>query len=114
LLLQSQPPYQCIRNPSTHPKPPIHPKPPKVYDASEAVFARLADECRKLRDWAALAWAERAGGREGLEVLVEARCGEVEEFESNLKGLKVWREVFAVGRAFVWGSSMENQCLISL
>jgi hypothetical protein len=61
-----------------------------VYNDAEAIFSRLTDEARKLRDWAALAWAEAAGGggREGLEGIVEARCLELQDFEANLKGLK--------------------------
>jgi hypothetical protein len=63
-----------------------------AYDASEALFARLSDEARRLREWAALAWAESGGGREALEAAAEARCRGVADFEENLRGLKAsWR-----------------------
>jgi hypothetical protein len=70
----------------------------QVYDASETLLSRLSDEAKKLAEWAALGWAEAAaGGSEALEALVEAQCSEVEEFEANLRGLKV--SVVGAGRA---------------
>jgi hypothetical protein len=69
-----------------------------VYDASEALFARLEGEARKLCEWAALAWAEAdamgggcgtGGGQDALEALVEAGCNDVADWEANLRGLKV-------------------------
>lgn len=62
----------------------------QVYNDSEALFSRLADEAKRLKDWAALAAAEGAAGG-GLEALVEGQCQEVADFEANLKGLKVRR-----------------------
>ena len=78
----------------------------KAHADAEAALARAAAEARRLREWAALAALEArgssgsgaadgsssgsggGGGEGGLEALVEAECATVEDFESNLRGLK--------------------------
>jgi hypothetical protein len=100
-------PRSCS-NPRTRHRPPAR----QVYEESEALLSRLADEARRLSDWAALAWAEAtAGGADALERLAEERCPEVADFEANLRGLKVrrrgaqkqtgWELCFGVGIARV-------------
>lgn len=84
----------------------------QVYDASEALFNKLADEARKLQDWAALAWAEAAGsgGSDALEALVEAQCSEVVHWEENLRGLKVGGFMHAWGE----GVGARTACAVVL
>ena len=82
----------------------------KVYDASEVLFARVADEAKRLRSWAALAWADAAveagsGGGGGLEALVEERCHSLEDWEANLKGIKV-------RPGWIWQLAHAQGCLL--